>query len=415
MKSLVAKATEKNFYMKDKSSALDSQYIISGTRMDVSPAVMLSAAQGKSTPENTDQDAEPIIDETVDPSPSGIVTDPTMTKEYLKLVKERLSGGLPLEISPEYSEALTRAKLAKALIDAIWMRGNFRIDDLCVDAAWKWNPDKVGNMAAFYASVSALCDYLDCLGVSLGKYSFNRKSDLCLLSLKAGLNSDSSIENTEEQNEALDIPKDYPEGYSDPLIKDIPFRTDNPRLGKSRKCPSTLQGDPSNWIIYIPFDTCPPRMGGSVLAEVLGAKGGMAPEILDPDYMIDCYEVVRELIEDGIVLSGVTVSQGGLMTALDAISAGKGADIDMSEVLRSYGENDMSRILFSEIPGVVLEIKDYDYDYVDAELLLQDVAYYFIGHPSSTRKGVSISNNGLSSISGILESLLRSQTSEGED
>ena len=401
--------------MKDNSSALDSQYIISGTRMDVSPAAMLSAAQGKNTPDNTGQEAEPIIDETVDPSPSDIVTDPAMTKDYLEMVKARLSGGHSTEISPEYSEALTRAKLVKALIDAIWMKGNFRIDDLCIDAAWKWNPDKIGNMAAFYASVSALCDYLDCLGVSLGEYSFSGKSDRCLLTLKAGLCTDPSIEDDEEQNDDLDIPKNYPEGYSDPLIKDIPFRTANPRLGKSRKCPSTLQGDPSNWIIYIPFDTCPPRMGGSVLAEVLGVKGGMAPEILDPDYMIDCYEVVRELIEDGIVLSGVTVSEGGLMTALDAISKGKGADIDISEVLRSYGENDMSRILFSEIPGVLLEIKDYDYEYVDAELLLQDVAYYFIGHPSSIRKGITISNTGMSSISGILESLLRSQTSEGED
>ncbi|MBR1435476.1 MAG: hypothetical protein IJ584_10240 [Bacteroidales bacterium] len=60
-------------------------------------------------------------------------------------------------------------------------------------------------------------------------------------------------------------------------------------------------------------------------------------------------------------------------------------------------------------------MSDYDYDYTDAELLLQDVAYYFLGHPSDKKKGLSISSSDISSISGILESLLRSQTSEGED
>ncbi len=103
------------------------------------------------------------------------------------------------------------------------------------------------------------------------------------------------------------------------------------------------------------------------------------------------------------------------MTALDSLCSGKGADINISEVMKSYGESYMARILFSEIPGVVIEVRDYDYDYVDAELLLQDVAYYFIGHPSKSAKGLRVSSSGMSSISGILESLLRSQTSEGED
>ena len=332
------------------------------------------------------------------------------------MVKERLISAVPGGISPEYSEPLTRAKAANALIDAIWQKGHFKLDDLCLSAAWKWAPGQVGNMAAFYASVSALCDYLDCLGICLDSYSFSGKEDICTLKMKAGLCSGQNSETEEEDSDAeLDIPKDFTEGYPAPPINDIPFKTANPHLGRKRICPSTLQGDPSSWIIYIPFDTCPPRMGGSVLSEALGSNGGMAPDILDPDYLMDCFEVVRELVEDGIVLSGVSVCEGGLMTALDALCWDKGADIDISEVMKSYGESYMARVLFSEIPGVVIEVRDYDYEYVDAELLLQDVAYYFIGHPSKSAKGLRISSSGMSSISGILESLLRSQTSEGED
>jgi len=384
--------------------------------MDVPPSVMLDAAIGKAPSPEQDPVPDPIVDETVDPSPLALDTDSSKVLQYLEEVKKRIASGIGAMPS-EYAEPLTRARIAKALIDAIWKRGHFRLDDLSLSASWKWNPDHVGNMAAFYASVSALCDYIDYLGVSLDKYSLSTKADACSLSVKAGVYSspEGDAQEEEDSDSDLDMPKEFSEGYSEPLIHELPFKTANPHLGKTRKCPSSMQGNPSNWLIYIPFDTCPPRMGASVLSEVLSASGGMAPDILDPDYMIDCYEVVRELVEDGIVLSGVTVSEGGLIAALDRLVADKGADIDISEIMKSYGESDMVRILFSEIPGVLIEVSDYDYEYTDAELLLQDVAYYFIGHPSRTKKGLSISSSDISAISGILESLLRSQTSEGED
>ena len=388
--------------------------------MDVPPSAMLRSAQGKNSEEEDNRELfpDPIVDETVDPSPLSLDTDSAKISNYLSLVKKRLSSP-KRTILPEYAEPLTRAKAAKALIDAIWQRGHFRLDDLSLSAEWKWNPDNVGNMAAFYASVSALCDYLDYLGVGLDSYTYSENPDKCSLVMKAGVNSSTEAEpplsDRTEAEADLDMPKQFSDAYSDPLIAEMPFKTANPRIGKTRKCPSSLQGDPSNWLIYIPFDTCPAKMGGSVLSEALSESGGMAPDILDPDYLIDCYEVVRELVEDGIVLSGVTVSEGGLMTALDRLISDKGADIDISEIMKSYGESDMVRVLFSEIPGVLIEVSDYDYDYTDAELLLQDVAYYFLGHPSDKKKGLSISSSDISSISGILESLLRSQTSEGED
>ena len=52
-----------------------------------------------------------------------------------------------------------------------------------------------------------------------------------------------------------------------------------------------------------------------------------------------------------------------------------------------------------------------DYDYIDAELILQDVVYYPIGHPSATHGGVRLTESV--EIPQILESLLN--TLEGED
>ena len=69
------------------------------------------------------------------------------------------------------------------------------------------------------------------------------------------------------------------------------------------------------------------------------------------------------------------------------------------------------RVLFSEVPGVMIQIADIDYDYIDAELILQDVVYFPIGHPSASHGGVRLTE--AVEIPQILESLLN--TLEGED
>ena len=192
------------------------------------------------------------------------------------------------------------------------------------------------------------------------------------------------------------------------------MRTANPVLEDNRKCPDTILGDQDNWLIYIPFDTCSFRLGGSLLEEAEKLGRGKAPEIGDTDYFMDCFEVVREFVEDGIVLSGRTVGRGGLMTALGGLcTGGIGAGIDLGTVMQSYGENNLVSILFGEVPGVVIEISSSDFDYVDAELLLQDVAYYPLGHPEGNT--LRIGGNTEGAIYGIIQSLIGSRAPEGED
>ena len=87
-------------------------------------------------------------------------------------------------------------------------------------------------------------------------------------------------------------------------------------------------------------------------------------------------------------------------------SGGTGAAVDVSGVMRAYGEKSAVRVLFSEIPGVLIQIRDSDFDYVDAELLLQDVAYYPLGHPDLSGAGLRFDFAEKSAIQTILESLL---------
>ena len=89
-------------------------------------------------------------------------------------------------------------------------------------------------------------------------------------------------------------------------------------------------------------------------------------------------------------------------------------DLDIKGLISSSQEEDSSRILFGEVPGIIMQISGENYDYVDSQLLLQDVAYYTIGQVSSTHKGLKITNSSKSDLADILASLIR-QTSEGED
>ena len=252
----------------------------------------------------------------------------------------------------------------------------------------------MGDAAAFYHSVESACDYLDALGVKMDKYSLS--SGQPAVSFKA----------------ATVAEEDAPQEEEASLLRELPFRTANPRISRRRKASATLLPEKGDWLLYIPFDPCDYRLGGSALAQALGAQPNTAPDISDADYFIDCYEVVRELVEDGVVKAGATVGDGGLMTCLRKMAAGgTGADVSIQGVCKAYGEDSQVRVLFSEVPGVVLQIADIDYDYVDAELILQDVVYFPLGHPAPGRSSVRLTE--AVEIPQILESLLN--TLEGED
>ena len=95
-------------------------------------------------------------------------------------------------------------------------------------------------------------------------------------------------------------------------------------------------------------------------------------------------------------------------------SSKAGAQIDLSDLKKSVGEDDIVRLLFSEIPGALIQVRDEDFDYIDAELLLQDVAFYPLGHPAPGGH-IRVKSSAKTGLQSILEALARRQGGEGED
>ena len=375
--------------MAEKTSALHAIYVIDGVQEEFTPAQLLDAV---TEPAGRHPFAGPAeeraVDESLDPVFRGAELETARLDEYLAAVRADRK-----RLPAAFADSYTRIRLASALIDALWRTGRFRLGDLRLDAAWRWDEAPVGARAAFYSSVRAAAEYVDALGLKFSSYRYTRSTAGSEVLFRARIARDAEEE-------------DY--GFVSE-----PFRSQNPVLGARRACPATFVNDPSSWVVYIPFDTADYRLGGSLFAQVLDLGGGPDPQITDADYFMDCYEVVRELVEDGILLSAATVGEGGLLRTIAQMAADCSLTVNLSGVLSAYQEREPLRVLFSEVPGVVVQIRDADFDYLDAELLLQDVAFFPLGNPVPGSSEIRVDTSAKSGIQTILESLI--QNAEGED
>ena len=378
--------------MTEKESALYSHYIIDGVRCDATPAELLEECM-----EFPDQAVSgsfsDILDESTDPPVTSFSYDTMLNRHYAEQTTAASITERPFRML--YPQHFTRVQIAKTLLSRLWSEGHFRLGDLRMWAQWEWNTRPLGNMAAFYASAETASDYLYGLGVRLTDYTFMESDSESNVKFFAWL-----PEYEEEKPSEMELTE--------------PYESRHPWIGEERRCSRTVVETTGSRIIYIPFDTCQFKLGGSLLAQIQGHNGGPAPMIQDPDYFIDCYEVIRELVEDGIIIAGVTVADGGIATAASKMCGEAGIEIDVSGLMASYQPTDSTKILFSEIPGVLVQVTEENYDYFDSQLLLQDVAYYPVGRFDSERKGVRFAEGADREVAGILASLL-AQASEGED
>ena len=105
------------------------------------------------------------------------------------------------------------------------------------------------------------------------------------------------------------------------------------------------------------------RIGGSILAQVVGgdeAFGGEVPDLDDPELLVGLVGAVNELRAAGAVLAYHDRSDGGLWAAVCelAFAGNTGLSIDVSTLVSAGGldEKDAVRALFAEELGVVLQI-----------------------------------------------------------
>jgi phosphoribosylformylglycinamidine synthase len=106
------------------------------------------------------------------------------------------------------------------------------------------------------------------------------------------------------------------------------------------------------------------------------------PTVKDSAYFVRAFEVVQQLIHDKFILSGHDISAGGLITTLLEMTFAN-PDLGIDADISTLTERDTIKVLFSENPGIVIQVKDIKT--VSKKLVAARVNFTNIGHISEER------------------------------
>ena len=103
-------------------------------------------------------------------------------------------------------------------------------------------------------------------------------------------------------------------------------------------------------------------MGGSALAQSLGAIGDTAPDMTNYNLITDYFDALSQLHKSGVVLAYHDRSDGGLITTVaEMMFAGRcGVDMMMDGIAASSSAADMVNGLFNEELGAVFQVRASD-------------------------------------------------------
>ncbi|MGC9341358.1 MAG: phosphoribosylformylglycinamidine synthase, partial [Bacteroidales bacterium] len=275
-------------------------------------------------------------------------------KAYATSIGHAPQAGL---IDPAAGSVLS---ITEALTNLIWAPLADGLQGISLSANWMWPSKNPGEDSRLYNAVKAASDFALALGINIptGKDSLSmtqKYSNDVVYSPGTVI-----ISAAAEVNEPVKI--------IEPVLKD----------------------QKGSVIVYIDLSKDELKTGGSAFAQSLNKLGSSAPLVKDADYFSSAFSLIQKLIAEEKIIAGHDISAGGLITALLEMcfsqpSAGMMLDIKHAE------EDDAVKILFSENPGLIIQLKDKSQvDILDD----YDIDYLLLGHPEFNGK-LSLKINGL--------------------
>jgi phosphoribosylformylglycinamidine synthase len=248
----------------------------------------------------------------------------------------------------------SRLAIAEALTNLVWAPLSRGLQGVSLSANWMWPCRNPGEDARLYTAVKAVSDFAIALGINIptGK-------------------------------DSLSMTQKYPGG--DAVIS--PGTVIISAVGEvsdvKKVVSPVLAVMPGSTLLYIDFSGSGFHLGGSSLAQVLNKVGTEVPDVTDPAYFRKAFETLQELIDRGIVLAGHDVSAGGLITTLLEMTFAE-TSVGMNVNLNLFPENDVVKILFSEKPAVVIQVKEWET--ASCMLAAAGIKFTDIGTVSAERK-----------------------------
>ncbi|XP_051788441.1 phosphoribosylformylglycinamidine synthase isoform X1 [Erpetoichthys calabaricus] len=218
-----------------------------------------------------------------------------------------------------------RMAVAEALTNLVFARITDLRDVKC-SGNWMWAAKLPGEGAALLEACSAMCDVMAELGIAVdgGKDS---------LSMAARVR-----EETVKAPGSLVIST-----YA--MCPDI----------TATVTPDLKHHDGTGVLLFVPLTPGQHRLGGSALAQCFSQLGDQTPDLDHPDKLVSCFEVTQRHIQASLLSSGHDISDGGLITCLLEMAFAGNCGI---EVELPPSQSGVLEVLFSEEPGLVLEVQE---------------------------------------------------------
>jgi len=242
--------------------------------------------------------------------------------------------------------------IAEALTNIIWAPLTNKLKGISLSANWVWPCKNPGEDARLYEAVKAASDFAICLGINIptGKDSLSmtqKYSDQVVLSPGTVIISAAAE------------------------VKDI-----------NKTVEPVIVNDPYTSIFYLDMSRDTFKPGGSSFAQIVNRLGDAVPTVTDPVYFAKAFNAVQDLIMKEKILSGHDISAGGMLTTLLEMCFSNTAG-GLSINLSALNEADIIKVLFSQNPGIFIQVRDED---EVAEILLEHgISYLSVGHPVNER------------------------------
>ncbi len=243
-------------------------------------------------------------------------------------------------------EAGSKNSIAEALTNIIWAPLKDGLSSVSLSANWMWPCKNEGEDARLYKAVKAISDFAIELGINVptGKDSLSMKQKYPNEEVIApGTVVISAAANCNDINKIVE-----------PVLQ--------PNEGS---------------IYYINLSDDSHKLGGSSFSQILNKIGSEAPSIKDSKKFKTIFDTLQDLIKQGKIVGGHDIASGGFITSLLELCFADnnlGATLDLS----SIGENDTTKLLFSENAGIIFqEAKNADIASILSE---NDIEFFTIGN-----------------------------------
>ena len=246
--------------------------------------------------------------------------------------------------------------VSEALTNIVFAPLTQGINSVSLSANWMWPcRSQKGEDARLYKGVKALSDFCIALGV-----------------------------NVPTGKDSLSMTQKYPNGEKI-ISPGTVIVSSGGEVSDVKKVVSPVLAEVKNsTLLHIDFSFDEQRLGGSAFAQSLGKIGSDVPTVKSAEYFADAFNAVQTLVEKELVLAGHDISAGGMIVTLLEMcfaNVNGGLNIDLSQLVG----DDIVKILFSENPGLILQIDNKNLDAVTTILEGEGVGYAVIGRPSEDR------------------------------